>query len=424
MSKYDMEMLKDKTKSLPKGWEMKKLKEIGIIQTGNTPSTKEPDNYGDFIPFVKPAHFKIDGTIEHEDSGLSEKGLKSARLFEANSILMVCIGATIGKTGFSRIPVTSNQQINALTPYSEFEPKFLYYQFITSEFQKKIILSSSQATLPIINKSKWENLTVFFPKPLPDQKRIVSILDRAFAAIAKAKANAEQNLNNAKELFESYLQGVFENGHGWNKTTLGNVCSLITDGKHGNCKDEADSGFYFLSAKDVRNDTLLFENGRQITESDFYETHRRTDLKPGDICLINTGATIGRMAFAPDDSRTYKSTFQKSVAVIKTIPESINNKFCAYLLKADLKSLVKISAGTAVPNLLLGDMKRHKISVPKTLEEQNEIVSKLDTLVIETKKLETIYQKKIENLEDLKKSILQKAFNGGMTTVRELAIEL
>jgi type I restriction enzyme S subunit len=167
-----------------------------------------------------------------------------------------------------------------------------------------------------------------------------------------------------------------------------------------------------LSAKDVRNDTLLFENGRQITESDFIETHRRTDLKPGDICLINTGATIGRMAFAPEDDRTFRTTFQKSVAVIKTIPESINNKFCAYLLKADLKSLVKISAGTAVPNLLLGDMKKHKISLPKSLKEQEEIVEKLDLIYTQSLSLQSNYQRKLDDLEELKKSILHKAFNG------------
>ena len=94
-----------------KDWIEKPLKEIGETQTGNTPPTKEADNYGDYIPFVKPPHFNPNGTIETEQSGLSEKGLKSARLFKANSILMVCIGATIGKTGFSEIPITSNQQI-------------------------------------------------------------------------------------------------------------------------------------------------------------------------------------------------------------------------------------------------------------------------------------------------------------------------
>lgn len=176
-----------------------------------------------------------------------------------------------------------------------------------------------------------------------------------------------------------------------------------------------------MSAKDVRNNTLIFDNARQITKSGFEETHRRTNLKPGDICMVNTGATIGRISFAPDDPRTLNSTFQKSVAVIKTIPTLINNHYCCYLLKSDLKKLVKVSSGTAVQNLLLGDLKRHKINLPKSLISQQSIVQKLDALSAETKKLEAIYQQKINDLEELKKSILQKAFNGELRTSKEAA---
>jgi type I restriction enzyme S subunit len=316
-------------------------------------------------------------------------------------------GAGIGR--ISKHPKNSSilGTMQYIIPKEGYDIDFVKYFLSSIDFEKH----RNGSTIPHVYYKDYK--TEPFPLlPLAEQKRIVSILDKAFAAIDKAKVNAEQNLNNAKELFENYLQGVFNNGHNWEHTTLGQVCSLITDGKHGNCKDEENSGFYFLSAKDVRNDTLLFENGRQITESDFIETHRRTDLKPGDICLINTGATIGRMAFAPEDDRTFRTTFQKSVAVIKTIPESINNKFCAYLLKADLKSLVKISAGTAVPNLLLGDMKKHKISLPKSLKEQEEIVEKLDLIYTQSLSLQSNYQRKLDDLEELKKSILHKAFNG------------
>jgi type I restriction enzyme S subunit len=276
-------------------------------------------------------------------------------------------------------------------------------------------------TVPKLNQEKMRSIPIPLP-PLPEQQRIVAILDEFFAAIAKVKANTEQNLKNAKELFESYLQGVFENkGEGWEEKSLGDVCSLITDGKHGDCENEENSGYYFLSAKDVRNGTLLFDNARQITKSGFEETHRRTNLKPGDICMVNTGATIGRISFAPDDPRTYRTTFQKSVAVIKTIPTLIDNSFCCYILQSDLKKLVKVSSGTAVPNLLLGDLKRHKINLPKSKTEQHTIVCQFDALRVETQKLEALYQKKINDLEELKKSILQKAFAGELKTEKELA---
>jgi type I restriction enzyme S subunit len=192
-------------------WSERKLKEIGLTQTGNTPKTSEPDNYGDFIPFVKPPHFLPDGTIETGESYLSEKGLKSARLFKENSILMVCIGATIGKTGFSERIVTSNQQINALTPKSEFEARFFYYALTTDIFFNKIMQASSQATLPIINKSKWENLTVPFPNDKKEQIEIVKRLDTLSVEAIKLQEKYETKLEKLEELKSGILKRAFEN---------------------------------------------------------------------------------------------------------------------------------------------------------------------------------------------------------------------
>lgn len=192
-------------------WTEKKLKEIGLTQTGSTPKTSETDNYGDFIPFVKPPHFLPNGTIEPEDSYLSEKGLKSARLFRENTILMVCIGATIGKTGFTNIPVTSNQQINALTPKSEFEARFFYYALTTDIFFNKIMHASSQATLPIINKSKWENLTVPFPISKTEQEAIVKKLDLLSLESIKLKNTYQVKLEKLEELKSGILKRAFEN---------------------------------------------------------------------------------------------------------------------------------------------------------------------------------------------------------------------
>ncbi len=263
-----------------------------------------------------------------------------------------------------------------ILPKENINLDYLYYSLISVDFKKYV----EGAAIPHIYFKDYKN-EPFLWMPLPEQQHIVSILDEAFGAIDKAKVNAEKNLQNAIDLFESYLQNVFVNkGEGWVEKKLGDVCSLITDGKHGDCENEKDSGYYFLSAKDVRNDTLIFEKARQITKDGFEETHRRTNLKPGDICLVNTGATIGRISIAPDNPKTYKSTFQKSVAVIKPIPSLIDNFYCCYLLKSDLKKLVKISSGTAVPNLLLGDLKRHNINLPKSIKEQKSIVIKLDLI--------------------------------------------
>ena len=111
------------------GWEERKVNEIGNAQTGTTPKTAEKENYGDFIPFIKPADvdFSGIGDIRYENEGLSEMGLKKGRKMESGSILMVCIGATIGKVGFAEREISCNQQINSLTVKKEFLPKFIFF---------------------------------------------------------------------------------------------------------------------------------------------------------------------------------------------------------------------------------------------------------------------------------------------------------
>jgi len=285
--------------------------------------------------------------------------------------------------------------------------KYLFHSYLSGTTEK---MQSHSTGIRNLKFDEFKQIPVPLP-PLREQQRIVSMLDGAFASIAGTKSNAERNLVNARELFESVLQYAFENASkNWEEKRLGDVTHLITDGKHGDCRDEENSGYYFLSAKDVKNSTLNYEKARQIKKEDFEETHRRTNLKPGDVLVTNSG-TIGRMAIAPDDGKTYKTTFQKSVAVIKPIPSILDNVFCCYHLEADLSKLVNVSAGTAQKNLLIGDLKNHAMKIPP-LAEQRAIVGRLEALSAETNRLEEIYQSKLEALEELKKSVLQKAFAG------------
>jgi type I restriction enzyme S subunit len=161
----------------------------------------------------------------------------------------------------------------------------------------------------------------------------------------------------------------------WAEETLGELCSLITDGKHGDCRNEDDSGYYFISCKDVREGRIHYENSRQIVHGDFAETHRRTDLGPGDVLLTNSG-TIGRLAIAPDDEKTQRTTFQKSVAILKPLPERITSHFLYYSLAANRARLINSAGGAAQKNLLLGELRRFTIRVPP-LAEQAKIASTL-----------------------------------------------
>ncbi len=192
-----------------KGWETKKLKEIGNATTGQTPPTKDKDNFGDFIPFVKPADF-LNGKLDYNNDGLSEKGMKYSRISEKGATLMVCIGATIGKTAFTEQNVTSNQQINSIYPNKDFFPKYIYYLLISKDFYNQVLKNASQATLPIINKSKWENLSVSFPSNIKQQEEIVTKLDKIKAMCEELEENYKKSVLLCEELKQGLLREVFE----------------------------------------------------------------------------------------------------------------------------------------------------------------------------------------------------------------------
>jgi type I restriction enzyme, S subunit len=151
--------------------------------------------------------------------------------------------------------------------------------------------------------------------------------------------------------------------NGWKPFKLKDICEQITDGKHGDCVNESNSGFYFLSAKDIGNGSINYENARQITEADFTETHRRTRFEPLDILFTNSG-TIGRMAIAKDEDRTLRTTFQKSVAILKPNKGFVEPHFLYYLLLCDNRRLSDFAAGTAQKNLLLKDLRDFPVSIP------------------------------------------------------------
>lgn len=194
------------------GWKSFRLYELGATATGTTPKTSDKGNYGDYMPFIKPADINTDGRggIRYDNEGLSEIGAKNARVFPASSVLMVCIGATIGKVGFSTQVVSSNQQINVLSPYEKESGKFLYYCMASPSFQHSVISEgeSAKATLPIINKSKWENLTVSIPN-LTEQQIIVAHLDNLSDRCKALQENYEKTTTLCDDLKQALLRKAF-----------------------------------------------------------------------------------------------------------------------------------------------------------------------------------------------------------------------
>ena len=188
------------------------MREIGKTQTGTTPSTSDKGNYGSYLPFIKPADINIDGlgNLNYENEGLSEQGASIGRMFASYSVLMVCIGATIGKVGYSIKPTSCNQQINVLTPSEGYICKYLYYYMASPIFQYEVKKEgeSAKATLPIINKTKWENLTISYPN-LQLQQSIVARLDTLNTHCKALQANYERTIALCDDMKQALLRKAF-----------------------------------------------------------------------------------------------------------------------------------------------------------------------------------------------------------------------
>ena len=148
---------------VPEGWEWTRLGSLFSTITGSTPSTKDASLYGDEYPFYKPTDLDAGFDVCFSEDTVSEKGYKNGRILPVYSVLVTCIGATIGKTGYIRNSGICNQQINAILPNTFILPEYTYFCMCSEFEQQQIWTNSSATTLPILNKSKFDSL--FFPVP-------------------------------------------------------------------------------------------------------------------------------------------------------------------------------------------------------------------------------------------------------------------
>lgn len=393
-----------------KGWVTSKLVNIGEIQTGTTPSTKKQEYYGDYIPFVKPPHFNADGSIAYSDIGLSEIGLQKGRLIKENSILMVCIGATIGKTGLSTIPVSCNQQINAFTPNINLFPKYFYYLMSSKQFFNKVITNSSQATLPMINKTKWQNLEVTYPKSLKEQKQIVAILDEAFEAIDQAQANIKKNIENSKELFQSKLNDIFsQKGEGWEEKSLGSMSKIM----YGCTSKVVDNGnVQYVRITDIQGGEI---NWKTVPYIDLIEEEKvKYRLEKGDIVFARTGATTGKSYLMLNPPN---AVFASYLIRVQCNLDILEPSFLYLYFQSGLywKLVGEGISGSAQGGFNATKLKDMQVHFPSNKSEQLNYVTQINKFQKHIKKIENSYQQKLINLEDLKKSLLEQAFAGELT---------
>jgi type I restriction enzyme, S subunit len=405
---------------MKQGWEVKKLSEIGKIFNGNSINAKvKKDRYTDLdegLPYISTKDVSYASIIDYNNGiRIPSEEKVQFKIASANTVLICAEGGSAGrKIGFTNQEVCFGNKLFALNTNKNSEARFVYYYYYSSAFQKRF---STMITGIIggVSMNKFKNIEIPFP-PLPDQKRIVAILDKAFATIAKAKTNAEQNLNNAKELFESYLQGVFEDkSEGWEEKCLGEFATF-RNGINFTKSSKGDE-IEIVGVKNFQNNFWVpFDKIDPVTIDG--ELNAIDLLKEGDILAVRSNGNpnlIGRTLLARNVvGKISHSGFTIRIRLKSKIIFPVF--LCSYLKASKTREeLVESGNGVGIRSLNQGSLSSLKIPFPKSLKEQKDIVKKLDILSDETKKLETIYQQKIDDLEELKKSVLQKAFNGELT---------
>lgn len=249
--------------------------------------------------------------------------------------------------------------------------------------------------------------------PLPEQEQIVLLLDKALAVIDQAKANIEKNVENAKELFQSKLNEIFsQKGEGWEERKLGKLGTL-TSSKRIFKKEYVDEGIPFYRSKEVKE----LAHGKEISLELFITENRYTEIKEkfgipskGDILLTAVG-TIGEMYIVGEDEKFYFK--DGNIMWLKDFNDLIP-EYLKYALTFYVEKLKEMSQGSAYSALTIEKLKAYSIPVP-SIQEQIRIVEELNTLKFNINRLSRIFVKKNDAVEDLKKSLLQKAFSGELT---------
>jgi len=394
-------------------WKVKRLGDICKIVGGGTPSKSKPAYYTGCIPWATVRDLRQRYICETEfhitDDAVSNS---STNIIPSHNVI-VATRVGLGKVCQNVCDLAINQDLRGIIPLNseELDNNYLYWWFLLSA--KQIIDAGTGATVQGIKVTFLKDLKIPLPS-LWEQKRIVEILDEAFEGIDQAIANTEKNIQNARELFESYLNNIFTNkGDGWEEKTLADVCEKITDGTHQTPKYFS-QGFVFLSSKNVKDGIIDWDDIKYIDLEQHKAMQKRLSPRKGDILLRKNGAGYGKGAIVDKD---IVFDVYVSLAVLRPL-NFITSEFLLFFINSSfaMRQFDKRIKGAGVPNLHLKEIQEVKISFPKELVVQQKIVEKLKLLLFEVKCLERKHQQKKSSLNELKQSLLQKAFSGELTS--------
>jgi type I restriction enzyme, S subunit len=402
------------------GWKTTKLGDVcSFLNRGLSP--KYIDDGGIVVlnqRCIRDHRVSFDVARRHDTRARKVSG---ERLLQAGDVLVNSTGVgTLGRVGQLRAdppePTTVDSHVTIVRPTPGlFFQEFFGYMLRDIEDELKESGEGCGGQTELGRALLAEKFLVRFPNSLPEQQRIVGILDEAFEGIATAKTNAEKNLHNARALFESHLQSVFtQHGPGWVKTTLERVLTVQPqNGWSPPATNHSDSGTPVLTLSSVtgfrfRPDKIKFTSAPT-------DSRRHYWVKNGDFLITrsNTPELVGHVAIASEI--TEPTIYPDLIMRMNPVPDRLVTKFLYYQMRSpSMRKEITGRAQGANPTMKKisnGAVKTLPVAVP-SIATQRAIAGKLDALSAETQRLESIYKRKLVALEALKKSLLHQAFTG------------
>lgn len=401
------------------GWQTKALEEVCDFSSGLWK--------GEAPPFVnvgvlRNTNFAKDGKLDYSDVAyldVETKKFEKRRLRFGDIILEKSGGGPkqpVGRVAlfdrsegdFSFSNFTASIRVRTPDELSfRFLHRFLFWTYTSGVTEG---MQSHSTGIRNLDGNAYKAIRISYPS-LPEQQRIVSILDEAIEGIAAATANAEKNLKNAREVFESELKATFAVALNTGKTVkLVDLTTEITDGDH-MPPPKAPSGVPFITISDIDKSTRTIDFSNTFFVSPQYFQNLKPNKKPmrGDVLYTVTGATLGIPVLIKED---VDFCFQRHIGLIRPKPNTDSTWLSYALLSPQVFRQATIgSTGAAQKTVSLAVLR--SIEVPRiSLNEQKESAAKLELLSAETKRLERIFQQKLDALAELKKSILHQAFTG------------
>jgi type I restriction enzyme S subunit len=393
------------------GWSRLHLSDVASVQSGAGFPEKYQGQVGREIPFYKVSDMNIAGNeleMIYENNSVADEVRRElgAFLFPKGSVIFPKIGGAIAtnkKRLTTRDCCVDNNVMGVVPKAGKIDSAFLYYFFLAYDLSE----FANEAHLPSIKKSVVEDWPIILPTSLSEQQRIVGILDEAFDGIATAKANAEKNLQNARALFESHLNSVFtQRGPGWVERKLSEVCAItstLVDPRKNEFLD-----LIHVGAGNIESNTGVFVD---------LKTAREEGLISGKFLFDESMVLYSKirpylMKVARPD---FNGLCSADMYPLAPLSNQINRDFLFHLLlsKRFTDYAIQGSARAGMPKVNREHLFEFTVWLPG-IAKQKEIAVKLDDLHEETQRLESIYQQKLAALEELKKSLLHRAFSGGL----------